>query len=127
MSAVIRLLLACVLLLALRPTVVEASVCAPDAEERHSFAALDGGSERSVVRSPSGADLLELSVRVNSRISAGRPRGPLPLYDDAPLQSELLLATRSRLVIRRELRLECSSSPFRVYLPYYAIPPPFLL
>lgn len=107
---------------------VEASVCAPDIDDRHYFAALDAGSEGSVVRSPSGADLLlELTVRVNCRISAGRPRGPLPLYDDAPLQSELLLATRSRrLVIQRELCIECGSSPFRVYMPYHANPPPFL-
>ena len=128
MLAVLRFLLTCVLLLALRPSTAAASICAVDTEDTSSFVAAGGEFGSGAVRSPNGVELLaELSVRLNARISDARARSPWRTRLAVATASDLLLSMRSRrLETVRELDLECGESPFVVYLPYHANPPPVL-
>ena len=124
----IRFLLTCVLLLALRPSVAAASECAYDAEETHSFTSAEGEFEFGAVRSANGVELLaELTIRANARISDGKRRGPWRVRESGPIGADILLSLRSRrLELVRERELPSGESPFAVYLPYHANPPPVL-
>jgi hypothetical protein len=121
-----RFLLTFVLLLALRPSMAAASECASDAEKTYSFTSADGEFEFGAVRSANGVELLaELTVRANARISDGKRRGPWRVRESGPIGTDILLSLRSRrLEFVRERELPCSESPFAVYLPYHANPPP---
>lgn len=125
--ALLRFLLSSLLLLlTLAPSTAAASICAPVSEDTYSFTAANGEFGFGALRSANGMELLaDVSVRLNARVSDGRARSPWRVRLALPSGSDLLLSLRSRRLERdRELDLQCGASPFAVYLPYHANPPP---
>ena len=124
----LRVLFALLLLFSLRPHRAEASIVVDQSPDTYSFEAADNDFTFGAIRSGSGWELLlEFAERLPSRVPGAQSRHIPPRHTDRLLSSARdLLAMRSRrVVLDHELGLPCGESPFLVYLPYHANPPPF--
>lgn len=121
-----QILLTLLLLFAATSVRAEASIVAPTEQPPYTFTAADGDLGSAIVRSVEGLELLyELTHRAKTRTLEGQARGPRPPREITPLDAQLQLAIHSsRAALARETVLLCAESPFIVYLPYHANPPP---
>lgn len=126
----IRVVFALLLLFALRPDLASASCALADTTEQSRYVRSDADFGHGAVRSGTGLELLaELTSRKLGRNSEeSQPRPPRRFSSDLPTTPADLLATLSqRAVSQRESRAFSPQTPFVVYLPYHANPPPATL
>lgn len=121
-----HILLTLLLLLVASPLQAEAKRAIPAEQPPYAFTAADEDLGAGIVRGVEGLELLlELSYRAKTRTLDGQTRGPRPPREPRPLQAQLQLAAlSSRAAMARAAELLCAESPFVIYLPYHANPPP---
>jgi hypothetical protein len=125
----LRVLFALLVLFSLRPHRAEASIVVDQSPDSYSFEAADTDFTFGAIRSGSGWELLlEFAERLPSPAPGSQSRHVPSRHNDRLLTTARdLLAMRSRrVVLGQELELPCGDSPFLVYLPYHANPPPVL-
>lgn len=124
----LRVLFALLLLFSLRPDVAAASCVLPDADEHSRYVSADPTSGgHGAFRSSSGVELLaEVTSRMLSRAPTGERQPLVRRFRDglARPESDLLAILPRHVVETRARDLQCAASPFVVYLPYHANPPP---